>query len=170
MFPSRDGWRKKVLCVVVWTWEWGSSWGETSWFRLASRVCFFFFPVLHHPEPNRAMLLGVGVAATVSGQLVPQRKRVLFCNYKITIVDYTLLTWLGRAIESQYGEQSCISPQPTVLVLVPVHYFCPDLVASLHNANHVFFFFYATQAGPAKQPNSCQVAVLRRLAPPAGPR
>lgn len=48
---------------------------------------FFFLSMLHHPEPNRAMLVGVGVAATVSGQPVPQRERVLFCNYKITIVD-----------------------------------------------------------------------------------
>lgn len=31
---------------------------------------FFFFSVLHHAEPNRAMLVGVGgVAATVSASL-----------------------------------------------------------------------------------------------------
>lgn len=43
--------------------------GGASWFRLASRV-FFFFSVLHHAEPNRAMLVGVGgVAATVSASL-----------------------------------------------------------------------------------------------------
>lgn len=36
---------------------------------------FFFFSMLHHPEPNRAMLVGIGgggVAATVSANgIVP---------------------------------------------------------------------------------------------------
>lgn len=103
---------------------------------------FLFFSMLHHAEPNRAMLVGVGGGGGGSYcicQLVPQRKRVLFCNYKIT--KDTVLTGFGRALESQYGQQSCISPQPTVLLLVPGHYFCPDLVASLHNANHGLLFF-----------------------------
>lgn len=68
-----------------------------------------------------------------------------------------MLTWFGRAIESQYGEQSYISPQPTVLVLVPGHYFCPDLVASLHNANHGLLFFFFMQRKQVLQNNTTAV-------------
>lgn len=87
MFPAEmAGWRKKKVVYVVDPGMGLQMGGRRAGFFLASRV-FCFFSMLHHPEPNRAMLVGVGVAATVSGQLVPQRKRVLFCNYKITIVD-----------------------------------------------------------------------------------
>lgn len=58
-----------MVYVVAWTREWGSSWGggRAGFVWLPG---FFFFSVLHHAEPNRAMLVGVGgVAATVSASL-----------------------------------------------------------------------------------------------------
>lgn len=60
---------------------------EESCLRLASPFfIIFFFLMLHHLEPNRAMPCGLGGSAVpVSGHRLPQRKRVIFYNYVITI-------------------------------------------------------------------------------------
>lgn len=103
--------------------------------RLASFFFLLFFPVLHHLEPNRAMV-GVGVGGlpvTVSCQLVPQRKLVVFCNYEITIKDAN--------VDGAWEEDR--TPSPPLLPAQGAGVgFCPDLVA-------LFFFFWACETKPA---------------------